>query len=205
MNLIQYRYTVLLFSSLLLAACATTYVTDSWKDETYKAPVNKVLVIGMTADMSRRKIFEQTIVSKFIAEGKEAVVSFEAFNDGGSITKELLTPYIQQNAIDSVLVTRLVDTKKTKIWASKSGSSRTMPNQYNNLFMYHDPSYGVAYDAARTKEDVVLFLESNLYETKAAKIIWSMSSRSHNPKDLEKDVKEFSKLIIKNLGKKGLL
>ena len=53
------RLVPFLFACLCLpASCATTKMTDVWKDDNYRGTIRKVVVIGIFKEPDTRKIFE---------------------------------------------------------------------------------------------------------------------------------------------------
>ena len=51
----------------LLSACVTTKLTDVWSDPSFSAvPFKKVLVIGLSDDDMKRRVFEQTFVENLL-------------------------------------------------------------------------------------------------------------------------------------------
>src|SRR6185436_611763 len=62
---------------LLLGACATTKLQEQWRDPDYRAAAGqKVMVVAVTGRDDRRRVFEDTFVSKLREEGVDAVPSY---------------------------------------------------------------------------------------------------------------------------------
>ncbi len=67
---------VVAFVGMLLNACASTKLTQTWVDKSSKGKtVSNVLVIGIANEESNRRLFESTFVQKLKAVGVEAVSS----------------------------------------------------------------------------------------------------------------------------------
>jgi len=63
----------------------------------------------------------------------------------------------------------------------------------------------VEFTPGRMVHDVVVSIETNLYDTASEKLVWSMTSRSFNPVDAGEVIMPLSDSIIKDLAKNGLI
>jgi hypothetical protein len=81
--------------------------------------------------------------------------------------------------------------------------------------MFHRPPtipsahIGIGHIAVYTpgymKESTIAQIETNLYNSKTEKLIWSGVSDTILQKDMEKDAKNLAKVLVKQLKKDGLL
>jgi hypothetical protein len=56
--------------TLVLAACASTSLTNSWRDPAYTGPqLKKVMVMGVSTQPSVRRVFEDEFVNELEAAG----------------------------------------------------------------------------------------------------------------------------------------
>ncbi len=105
------RVLAVLNFGLMLSACASTALTSSWTDPSYRGPgFKKVMVVGWTDQPQVRKEFEDQFVAELKASGVGAVPSYAAIP---VITNErdVVTEAARMPGVDGVIITRLVDTQ----------------------------------------------------------------------------------------------
>ena len=62
---------VLFIGFLIFASCSSTRFVDSWKNpEINSFTPEKVLVVGITDNLTARKIFEEELKNKFVKRNK---------------------------------------------------------------------------------------------------------------------------------------
>ena len=80
----QSRVCLLGAAILMLAACASTTLTNSWRDPAYKGPLlKKVMVMAVSTQPSVRRVFEDEFVSELKAAGVEATASYTLIGQDG--------------------------------------------------------------------------------------------------------------------------
>ena len=198
------RMAALATAGLLLAACASpNIVVGSWKDKDYHHKVTKVLVIGLSKSATRRRSFEDTLVARFHQRGIEAVPSFrlvpllDPLDKEGA--KEEVRTAIQGKGFDAVLVSHLISVDKR--------TSYTPPTSHIEYGVYRNimTAYSIVYTPGYLEHDTIVSLETNLYDTRSEKLVWSMTSHSFNPADAMDVIKPLSRNIIHDLSVQGLI
>jgi hypothetical protein len=156
----------------LLASCATTKLTETWKDDQFRGTIRKVAVIGIFKEPETRKIFEDEFADRLRARGLEAVASHKFIPDAEMPDKDLVIGKIRKFGADTVIVTRIVDVQTEKIFVP--GRDYLVPNYYTNYGTY----YTHVYQAGYTAEEGAAFAETNLYNVSDEKLIWSGHSKT---------------------------
>lgn len=199
-----FRLSVLGAVLVLLAACATPdIVTGSWKDGDYHRKIGKVLVIGLSKSQARRRAFEDTLVARFHQAGVAAVQSYRLVPlhrplDKKAVKEEVRLA-IRGKDFDTVLVSHLIGVHKRATYTPPT--SRIEMGFYRNVIT----AYSIVYAPGYLAHDTVVSLETNLYDTRSEKLVWSMTSESFNPADAMDVIKPLSRTIIGNLSARGLL
>ena len=71
-------YCCIFFCLLYIAGCASKpTVTGVWMNEEYTGQINKVLVLGITNNVSARLIFEDQFVAQLKNKGVDAIASYK--------------------------------------------------------------------------------------------------------------------------------
>lgn len=214
----QHRsWTLLLLVALLLSlltACAATTNIGSWKNETYTGgPLTKVLVVCITQQNTVRRIFEDEFVKELGSHGVETTASYTLLPLDLLKDKEKLEAEIRKLGPETVLITRLVGKRVERNYQSGTYYTRPRSANYYPGPQAHGGWQGYyAHSQAVIRPEVtetiykVAILESNLYETKKKKLIWSMQSETRMAgQPTDSLIKDFLKVAMKSLTKEGLI
>jgi hypothetical protein len=201
------RCLIVLCAGILLNACASTKLTEVWVDEARKnTPVSDVLVIGVTEEEGVRRSFEGKFVKAFQAEGAEAVSSANVIKIDGDrkLEKDEIMKAVYKYDNDSVLITTLVSIdSKNEYRPPRVYGGYGYGGFYNHYGYGHsyvttiDPGYSVTHTSYR--------LDTNLYDVKTEKVLWSGVSQTMNPKSDKKLIDDVIKVVMKALKKNGLV
>lgn len=191
-----------LFFGLLITACSSTKLSIVYMDEAYnEGPVSDILIIGVTPEEGVRRSFENRFVRELTAVGVEAVSSFDLYNipEDKKLEKEDILRVIDEQDNEAVIITRLIGVDKKEILEpiAPHRTDRGYYGYYNHAFGY---AYGGIY-----RTHTFVNLETNLYDAKTEKLIWSGKSETWNPKSDARLLDEVIKTVIKDLKRKGLI
>ena len=156
----------------LSASCATTKMTDVWRDDNFRGTIRKVVVIGIFKEPDTRKIFEGEFAARLKERGVDATASYKIIPDAELPDKDVVIGKIRKLGADSVLVTRVVDMEKVKTHVP--GQGYIMPVYYNTYGAYYSYSYRPGYTIQEGHADT----ETNLYGLDNEKLIWSGRSKT---------------------------
>lgn len=183
----------------LLTSCATTKMTESWKDDQFRGTIRRVVVLGVFKEPDTRKIFEDEFASRLKARGVEAVASHKIISDAELPDKDVVIGKIRKLGADTVIVTRIVDmeTMKTVV----PGRSYIVPTYYTNYGTY----YTYIYEPGYTATEGYAYAEINLYSVGEEKLIWSGRSETELTATRYKLIQAFVKLMIDRLSDDHLI
>jgi len=139
-------------------------------------------------------MFEGRFVAELRAKGNKAtqshkIVTFEQLPD-----KELVKSKIKSTDADTVLIARLVDSKT--IEAYQPGHIHGVPIAHT----YWGTYYGiVSFDYGYTGDTKVAYIETNLYDVKTEKLIWSARSKTERTQGEQHLINTFIDVIVKKL------
>lgn len=184
------------------ASCASTSVKTVWKDQNYQGgKIKNVFVIGVAKNPTIRRLFEDTFVEQLKAQGVDGFASYKAIPSEGKLDEATVKSKIKGMGVDAVLVTRLVDATKQRVYAQPAYSPR---GYYGGWHGYYSRSYAVPYPDNYYEYEVAS-LETKLYETKTEKMIWSGLTETYIEEKNEEVIKSFIKVIIKSLSDSELI
>jgi hypothetical protein len=180
--------------AFLNISCASTTVTDVWKDQNYQGKAQKILVIMAAKSPDMREIFEGRFAAELENRGNNAIQSYKIIPAEEFTDKELVKSRIKSSDADTVLISRLVDTK-------------TMES-YSPGLVYHDwwGYYNiVSANYGYTRDVQVSYIETNLYDVKTGKLIWSGHSKTERTEGEQQLINTFIRIVIRKLASAGVI
>ena len=189
-----------------LAACSpsasrsTTFMTDTWKDKNYNGKPQKIMLIMAAKSPDTRNLFEDRFAGELQTRGNNAdqsytIIPFEQLRD-----KELVKSKIKNSGADAVIISRLVDTKTIESY--NPGMIYVVPASYYDWWGY----YAVVFaDYGYTGDVAVAYIETNVYDVKTEKLIWSGHSKTERTYGEQELITAVLQRIIKKLSSAGII
>ena len=207
------KFTITTLALLLLATigCGPTQkITGSWSDPDAASagPFTKVFVSVLSQNKDANYSIETQMSKVLISKGFKVVKSNDIFPPSFAptqdFTKEQLVESIQRTGCDAILVLSLLDTKTVETY--NPGTSYYPYNYgfYGSYYGYYSYYYPQVYSPGYYSTDKTFYLETNLYDMKSDKLIWSIQSEARNPDNLPEWFKQYSVLIMDHLKRNGL-
>jgi len=184
----------LLALSLVLASCATTTITDVWKDDAYKKKTQKIFVIMVARSPDMRNIFEGRFVAELEARGNSAVQSYKSIPFDLLPDKALVKSRIKSTEADTVLISRLVGSKTVE--AYMPGKMHVLQSSYYGWGTYYEV---VFVDYGYTDDMELSYIETNLYDIETEKLIWSAQTKTERTEGQQQLINTFINVILKKL------
>lgn len=203
-----------ILTTILITACAatgSTMLTERWKDKNYNERLSKVLVVGISENVTRRRLFEDTLVEQLKKRGLQAYSSAELIPPEQKVDKDTIRAAAKEKSVDAVIVTRLVSVDKEASYlpgavnVDSSGQYSPPKDYYYNFNDYISEGGVTTQTPGKVVSDTIFSLETNLYEVKNEKLIWSITSETFNPNDINKAIDNLSKIIVNRLSKDNLI
>jgi hypothetical protein len=190
---------------LTVAGCASTRVTNAWRDPGYAGPAfTRLLVLGVGHEGGIRRTFEEEFSRKLAAAGVHAVPGYQLIARDGKVPDDELRSAVVKAGVDGVLITRLVRVDVRTRYVP--GHVMVMP-----AYGYHDSFYGYygaswAYVWPPTVEQYeVVTLETNLWDARSERLVWSAMTESFAPTDIRRATGEFAGVVIGALREQSLI
>jgi hypothetical protein len=188
----------------IILACATTTETFIWKDKEYQGGIiDSVLIIGVTKNAENRILFENAFSKAFKNEGVTAYGSVNVFQPDQQLTKES----IKQKAIDlgvkAVILTHLVSVTEEDVY--HPAAPVTTRNIYRTPMGHYFTEVNVIDYPGYYKKHKFVRLKTNIYETASENLIFSISSKTIDPKSVNDIIQSVCKAFIKDMKKNDLL
>ncbi|RPI74042.1 MAG: hypothetical protein EHM47_04680 [Ignavibacteriales bacterium] len=191
-----------MFLSLLISCSPSTQLTDIYSDEAFAGKeIKKILVLGMTTDEWKKKVYENEFRSQLLAHGVEVLMAWQELTKGEQLNKETFEKYFKDKNIDAVLVAIEGGESTDKTLYSGGGSSHV----YVGFYGFYASTASYYFNSEFLAEEKIVHMRTNLYETKDAKLIWSAKSQSFEPKNTGDVIKAVSNNVIGELARQGFI
>jgi hypothetical protein len=188
-------------SSIFMVSCAGTRMSQTWVDEARRGqPVSNVLVIVVADKAENREAFERKFVQQLKNAGVEAVSSADVIPMPRDLKleKDVILQAVAKYGNDAVIISHLAGLDKKEVF------TRTGPI-YGGYYNYYGYAYNTIHDRGFYSEIATVRLETNLYDVKTEKLLWSGQSQSEDVQSINKLIDEVIALVIKDLQKNKLL
>ena len=185
----------------LIISCAGTELTHKQVNEAYKGkPVSDILVIAITGNEDSRRSFERKFVAQLKSAGVEAISSEEAIPMPADLElkKEAILAAVKQNENDAVIITHLLGKEEKDVY-TRGGSG------HRGFYGFYSRRHSIARDPGYASTSTTVRLETNLYEVKTEKLIWSGKSNTLSRDAKDQIINDVIKAVINDLQKNKLI
>jgi len=193
--------------ALLATACAGTKWVNTWTEPAAagRAPLKKVLVIGMSADMANRRAFEDAMTASLQGYKVQATPSSQVLPEG-QVTEDVLRAKVKEGGYDGVLITRLVSVDEQTDYVPPSTGVVAGGYGWGPYYGAYGGWYGTVYSPGYLVNTTVVRLQSRLWVAEGeGKPVWTGVSESVDPSEVKSLSKEISFMVAKELDKHGLI
>ena len=191
----------------MLTSCSSTQTTiiGEWENDNYtKGSINDVLVLGIfnkDKPLLRRN-FEDGITKAFKSDGINATPSMDHMPYDVTVDSNAFEKYFKDLNVDAVVVSRLIAVDQKRDY--QSGYLYTIPfSYYYGFYSFYYAGIAYANSSGYLSQDVVVILETNIYETKDKKLIWSGISETMEPDKASDVINSFGETLVSTLKKEG--
>jgi hypothetical protein len=162
----------------MLAGCADTVVEKTWTAPAVGSlHFTKIFVLGLTKDDTDRRLAEIAIRNEITRV--DTVTSFSVLpNVADTASKAKVLQAIKASQADGLFVMRLLY-RDTDI---STGGLAALPMEYETFTGYYGTYYDVAayyaVDRRQINVDSIFGIETNIYDARNLKLVWSGQTRS---------------------------
>ncbi|MES2140600.1 MAG: hypothetical protein V4511_12910 [Bacteroidota bacterium] len=196
--------------ALFIGCGPSTVITASWKSPGASSEkYSRILVAALTSNTIAKVTLENEVVLA-LGNGINALKSITEFPPdihNSDSDKETIMNNAKNKNVDAILTISLInkETETRYVPGINSYNPIVGYNYYDNFWGYYSYRYPYSYDPGYYVQHKIYFIETNLYDVKSEKLIWSAQSRTYTPAGLQTFSKEFSKIIVEKMKKEGLI
>jgi hypothetical protein len=219
---------MMVFTTIIFQSCATTKVTNYWKND--KASIaefkkQKVFVIARTNSNLTRATLEQEIVMQLAKDGMEALPSYRKFpqlNPEAEMSEERIAQIkeiLQNDGFGGVIMVSVKDKKETTTTTQNGGYmgvgyNSYYPGRYGGFYNYYRqpyiygsyysgfPSYVPSSNTTSTSTTYVLeTVAYNMTAPDEQKLVFVVFSDIKDPNNIDKAARSYVATIVDKLSK----
>jgi hypothetical protein len=197
---------IAILSLATLPLFASTRIVHRWVLTGLPMPkFRKMLVAGILENYLIRQELEDEMKTLLAKYGVEGVQSYMVLPPKNEMMEGELKQRIKESSLDSVLVVRPKAVRSETEEVAARGVY-VPPQGYNTFWPYWNMAYGDFSPATTTtRENVIVRVEFNLYNTKDEMLIWSGESDTLYSKNFGKLGKEYAQTLVNQLRKDKVL
>jgi hypothetical protein len=198
-NFLYLSLIVLMFACTPATKLVNTWVDPSLTGETLK-PFKNVLVIARIKDETSNRVAEDKIVAKLKMPASPSY-AFLLPSDTNAISVD---QKLKNAGFDGVIAMRLTDVNETLNY--QQGSGTYYGGHYGGYYGGRMGGYYGYYGSpGYYTQDKTFYVETSIFSLEAGKLLWSGTTATLNPTQLDKTLDEIIYSIRTDLIKKGLM
>lgn len=182
-------------AALLSLSCASTKIAEVWvPKEAHVGTFQRLMIVALAPTPGGRAQYENDFVDKLANANVLAVASINVVPDVADVDRKVVEAWLEKYRLDGVVVTRVVDVaRKTKY----------IPPNYTLGGWYG--AWAVPTSPGRVVENTTISLETDLFDAKTEKLIYSALTKTFDPASREKAVHAVIDALVKDMTKRGYL
>lgn len=196
----------------LLMGCSSVSLVENWKNpDIVIFDAYKVLVVGMTQNLDARENFESKLKKEFDQRGVEAMRSLDVFDlnftDSRRSEKELdeVEQSLLDKGFDAILFTKITGSEDRESFIRTISRWDNYRGGFKDDYRKHQDIY---YDDGYYDKFTVYHAETTLYcicDGKERAMIWRGSIDITDPKNIEKSINDYIKLVVLAMEEQDLI
>ncbi|MFS4467864.1 hypothetical protein [Maribacter sp. 2210JD10-5] len=208
----MHKHILFLLVLFFFSGCSSIQLVSNWKDpDTVLFHAYKVLVVGMTENEEVRDAFESKLKREFEKRNVEAVRSLDLFDVQFTSSKQSekeLSEVEQQlldKDFDAILFTKIIGSEDRKTLRRRISELEKNYGMFRDDYIQHQ---GIYYEDDYYETFTVFHAETALYcicVGKERQTIWRAGIDIMDPKNFEKTVNDYIKLIVLAMEEQDLI
>ena len=192
--------------------CSSAELVENWKNpDIVLFDAHKVLIVGMAQDEQTRTDFESYLKKEFDYRDVEAMRSIDLFDveftNSEKSEKELdeVERQLLDKDFDAILFTKIIGSEDIQTFRRRMSELDNHYGRFKDDYLGHQ---GIYYEGDYYDSFTIYHAETSLYcicEGKERSLIWRGSIDITDPKDIDKTVKDYVKLVVLAMEEQDLI
>ena len=174
-------------AALVVAACASTTMKDSWVDPSVRTvPFAKVLVVAV-GDVTQQRIFEDAMVEKLRGVGVEGIQGYRFLPDGRA-SEDQMNAAVTRSGADGLMLVRSKGVRtETEV------RTTTMPGPMGPGWYGW---YGSWYAVPDVYQYRIATIETTVFDAKSKRLVWTGVTETFDPTSFRRDAGRLADIIV---------
>lgn len=207
---------IFVLAAVVIVGCRpSTEITASWRNPEFlpaesAGNIQTIFVTAMTDRPHVREKVEHDLADALSGAGYKTIEAMNVlppkFTTDKDPDKKKLLEQIRETGAQAILTVALID-EKTETRYNSDYSYAPVPRFgfYGTFWGYYNNWYPTLNAPGYYTQDKVYFIETNLYDAKTEKLLWSAQSRTYDPQSLEAFSENFAQVVVEKMHDEGLL
>lgn len=202
---------MLVVIGFIISCASSTDITAVWRSpEMATGQYKNICIAAITENASNKQVVEQEMHNQLTAKNVKAtrLVDLLPYKFTGSAAeKDLILEKVRANGNDAIITFALIKQKEETRYVP--GSTVYAPpaayGYYGTFGGYYGYNGARMYDPGYYTQDEIYFIETNLYDVKSEKLVWSVQSKTYNPSSISQFAQDFTIAITNQLIKSHVI
>jgi len=203
---------IFLLMLVVMSACTPSQqVINSWKNPDIKPKdrYESIFIIAFAQDLNAKIAVENELAKVVESRGRKAVKSStvltSAFLADTNNTREELARIIREAGCDAAFTVVLYDVKTDESYQPGIAYYPVEHSFYDSYKRYAFYYFDYVEEPGYTITDRTFYFETNFYDMASGEMLSSIQSDAFNPSDIPSLMKGYSKLMVSQLKKEGMI
>lgn len=195
--MLRRHFWMLLAVLMVAGGCASTRIVDTYRDPAFRGPIafKKTLMLVVHPMAETRRAAEDELV--FQVGAQRAVAAHQVLTEEERKDVNKLKAKVQAGGFDGVVAMRVIDKRSDTRMDTINGPEEFYNSYDRGIQLVSDPAY------ARTV--TIISVKTSIYSVPDGKLIWSGTSESFDPTQVEDFVADIAKAVGDELRRQGML
>lgn len=199
---------LLLTLSFILTSCSSSKISTSYAFQNNALQKDKkIIIVGLIQDKDKtiREKMENHFVGDVAEKGYTVISSYKEYgiNSFENLKEDEVINKLKNSGVDIILTIVLLSLEKEKFFVQKKSNKEMGMNK--DFWGYYESTSDRILNPEYFKEETKFYWETNLFSLSTKKLLYTAKSNSFTPKNIEILAHDYSKTIVEDLTKKGLL
>lgn len=194
---------VLLAMTFLLTSCTSTKLIDTWKDDQFKGPAfKKIMVVSLMKNSETRQLVEDEFAGQLHARGVSSVTCYSCIPDAENLSREEIVKAVGKTGVEGVLVL------EPRMGETRVESVRTESPTIGDSIGFDSyllTATSLSGDTPMIRRDKVITMSTRLFDARTGKLVWFTTAETVDPGKAEREIAPFTKIILNALQKEKLI
>lgn len=187
-------------SALILFACSSTKVLNTWQDETQTEKFSNIFVLVLSEKPTYRNLMEHKLVNVLKNIGAKAQATIVLYPNLDQIDEGAAAAAMKENGVNGVMVVSLLDQRiETDHTPGTAYVQRGYGGRYSGgWYGYYGRGYKVIMTPGYSTEYAISTVETTLYSASTNKRVWSTlteTSETNVPDAIDSYIKAIGKTL----------